>query len=458
MKNSVDLSSVLKNKGKLFFLGIGGVSMSALALTAKSFGCSVSGHDSAVNQTTKLLEDAGIPVYSAFDKSHYEGVDLVVYTGAVKEDDIVFSYPKNLGLPFVSRSVFLGYLMKQSKNPIGVSGTHGKSSTTGMISSIFSKEENRDHTVMAGAVLPELDGTYRLGKDEDFIFEACEYQNSFLDFFPHIAVILNVEHDHADFFPTLEDVIESFVKFSNIAKEGYAVINLDNEGAVEVGKRSESTCFYFSKKQKADLWCENLQENKGFYSFDIMTKKGLFTSVTLSVPGEHNVENALAAASAAYLSGVSPKAIKEGLEAFGGVRRRFEYRGMCNGFKVFDDYAHHPDEIRATLTSAKKLGYENTFVVFQSHTFTRTQAYWQDFVSALSIADKVIIADIYPAREKPLPGITAENMAKENEKFSYLGDFDAIAKHLLSLHEKGLLLIMGAGTIVDLTDLILTDK
>ena len=458
MKQNTSISSVLEKGGKLFFLGIGGISMSALALTAKSFGCHVSGHDSAINQTTNMLIDCGIPVYKEFDKSHYEGVDLIVYTGAVKEDDIVFSYPKSLGLPFVTRSVFLGYLMKQSKNPIGVSGTHGKSSTTGMLSSIFSQEENRDHTVMAGAVLPELGGTYRLGHGEDFVFEACEYQNSFLDFFPHIALILNVEHDHADFFPTIEDVYRSFVAFADIAKDGSAVINLDNEGAVEVGRRTLAPCFYFSKTKKCDLWCENLTENKGFYSFDILTKEGPLCSVTLSVPGEHSVENALAAASAAYLSGISAGAIKKGLESFRGVGRRFEYRGMCGKMKVFDDYAHHPDEIRATLKSAKKMGYEHTLVVFQSHTFTRTKAYWQNFVDALSIADKVIIADIYPAREEPIPGIDAQHMAEENEKFSYLGDFNAIAEYLKSLENDGLLLIMGAGTIVELTDLILTDK
>lgn len=456
MKNATDLSLVLKNKGKLFFLGIGGISMSALALTAKSFGCCVSGHDAAQNQTTQMLEEAGICVYSEFDKNHYEGVDLIVFTGAVRENDIVFSYPKQLGIPMVSRSVFLGFLMKEAKNPIGISGTHGKSSTTGMLSSIFSQEEARDHTVMAGAVLPELNATYRLGKGEDFIFEACEYQNSFLDFFPHLALILNVEHDHADFFPTFEDVVNSFVKFADIAKGGFAIINMDNHGALNVAEKTKTDCFYFSKDKKADLYCENLTENQGFFSFDIVSKEGFLCSVTLKVPGIHNVENALAAASAAYLSSVSAEAIKKGLEAFGGVKRRFEYRGMCHGFKVFDDYAHHPDEIRATLTSAKKLGYENTYVVFQSHTYTRTRAYWNDFVDALSIADKVIIADIYPAREDPIPGIDAAHMAMESEKFSYLGDFNAIAEHLLSLDKKGLLLIMGAGTIVDLTDLILT--
>lgn len=452
----MNFSNFLKKRPKIFFLGIGGVSMSSLAFTAKNFGCSVSGYDSAKSETVKKLQIHGIPVYDFFDEKHYENLDLVVFTGAIHDDDIVLSYPRSKNIPILPRARFLGLLMKESKNPIGVSGTHGKSSTTGMLSSIFLKEE-RDPTVMAGAIIPELDSTYRLGKGEDFIFESCEYQNSFLDFFPHLAVILNVEHDHADFFPTLEDVIDSFVKYADLAKEGFAIVNFDSPGAVEVASRTISPLFFFSAKEKKDLWCENLTENSGFYSFDIVTKKGLLTSVCLSVPGEHSVINALAAASAAYLSGVSPEAIKKGLESFRGVKRRFEYRGKCGSMQVFDDYAHHPDEIRATLKSAKMLGYSKVTVVYQPHTFTRTEAYWNDFVSSLALADHVILADIYPAREKPIPGITSEELSKENARFSYLGDFDAIEKHLKSLDDDGLLIIMGAGTIVDLTDQILTE-
>ncbi len=457
MINETNFKEFLEKSPKIFFLGIGGVSMSSLALSAKQFGCRVSGYDSAKSETVEKLITEGIPVYDSFEESYYENLDLVVYTGAIHDDDIVLSYPRSKNIPILPRARFLGLLMQNSKNPIGISGTHGKSSTTGMLSSIFLKESDRDPTVMAGAVIPELCSTYRLGTGEDFIFEACEYQNSFLDFFPRLAVILNVEHDHADFFPTLEDVINSFVKFADIAKGGYAIINLDSPGAVKVSERTISPVFFFSAKEKRDLWCENLTEKNGFFSFDIVTKKGPLTSVTLSVPGEHSVTNALAAASAAYLSGITPESIKKGLEAFRGVKRRFEYRGKCKKMQVFDDYAHHPDEIRATLKSAKMLGYSRVCVVFQPHTFTRTKAYWNDFVSSLSLADEVILADIYPAREAPLPGITSEALSKEKENFSYVGDFDAIKEYLLSSDKDGLLIVMGAGTIIDLTDKILTE-
>lgn len=448
-------TNFLEQKPNIFFLGIGGVSMSSLAFTAQRYGCKVAGYDAAESDTTRKLIAQGIPVYTEFHEEHFKDVELVVYTGAIREDDVVFSYPKGLGLPMMPRAKFLGLLMQQCENPIGVSGTHGKSSTTGMLSSVFMAAEDRDPTVMAGAVLPELDSTYRLGGGEDFLFEACEYQNSFLDFFPHLAVILNVEHDHADFFPTLEDVLRSFVKFADLAKDGHAIFNRDNEGAMTVASRSVSPAFFFSAREKADLWAENLKEEKGFYAFDIVVKTGLLCSVKLSVPGEHSVSNALAAASAAYLSGIAAEAIRKGLEAFRGVKRRFEYRGTCGKMQVFDDYAHHPDEIRATLSATKKLGHPHVTVVFQPHTYTRTKAYWPEFVSSLSLADEVILADIYPAREKPLPGIEAPILAENSDILTYRGDFEEIARYLKGLNREGLLLIMGAGTIVNLTDLIL---
>lgn len=456
--NDCDFLKKLDKKTKIFFLGIGGVSMSSLAFWAKRQGFSVAGYDATLTDTTAALEKAGIPVYNRFDKTLYDGVDLIVFTGAIRDDDLVLSYPRSLGIPEVTRARFLGAMMKNSQNPIGIAGTHGKSTTTGMLSSIFLAEDGRDPTIMVGATLPSIGSTYRIGSGEDFLFEACEYQNSFLDFFPRLALILNVEHDHADFFPTLEDVIHSFVRFADLAEDGFALCNFDNEGARRVATRTKSPVFFFSQKEKADLWCENLREKGGFYAFDIVTKKGLYTSCTLSVPGIHNVQNALAAASAAYLSGVSGEAVQKGLAAFCGVKRRFEYRGMCNRMQVFDDYAHHPDEIFATLSSAKKLGYEKITVVFQSHTFTRTRAYWDQFLSSLSIADRVIFADIYPARETPIPGITAENLAKESKNGEYLGSFEAIAANLRSGSDSGLLLIMGAGDIIHLTDLVLTER
>lgn len=429
--------------------------MSSLALAAKKRGYEVAGYDAVLSNLTETLTENGIPVYDFFDKKHYDGVDLLVYTGAIHDDNVVLSYPRSLGIPEMKRPVFLGQMMKESPNPIGVSGTHGKSTTTGMLSSIFLSEEGRDPTILAGAIVPCVGSACRFGDGEDFLFEACEYQNSFLDFFPRLSVILNVEHDHADFFPDLRAVQDSFVKFADQTSER-VLINFDSPGARTVAEETKTPVFYFSLHEKKDLWCENLKEEKGFFSFDIVTENGLFTSVKLSVPGLHNVSNALAAAGAAYLSGISPDNVKKGLESFRGVNRRFEYRGVCGKMQVFDDYAHHPDEIRATLSAAKKMGYENITVVFQSHTFSRTKALWNDFVSALSLADRVIVADIYPAREKPMEGITGKALADAVDRGLYLGNFDAIAAYLRKSRDEGLLIVMGAGDIVKLTDKLLT--
>lgn len=456
--NVCDFFQFLAKKPNLYFLGIGGVSMSSLAFWAKKKGCRVAGYDATRSPVTEKLEKTGIPVSDRFEPSDYLNVDLIVFTGAIHDNDPVLSYPRQQKIPEMTRAEFLGLMMKSYANPIGVSGTHGKSTTTGMLASIFLAEDKRDPTIMAGATLPELDSTYRLGQGEDFIFEACEYQNSFLSFFPHSALILNVEHDHADFFPTLDDVIQSFVAFANLAKDGHAIFNFDNPGARKVADLTESPVFFFSQTEKKDLWCENLKQEKGFYSFDMVTKEGLYASCHLSVPGIHNVQNALAAGAAAYLSGISGKAVELGLKRFRGVKRRFEYRGKCGNMFVFDDYAHHPDEILATLNAVKKLDYDKITVVFQSHTFTRTQAYWDQFLFALSHADRVIFADIYPAREEPIKGIDAFHLAKESKNGQYVGDFDAIASTLLQSDDTGLLLVMGAGDIVQLTDKILTKK
>ena len=451
-----DFLHFFEKKSKIFFLGVGGVSMSALAFVSKNAGLEAAGYDAMTTELTEKLERAGIPVSHEFSEKDYAGVDAVVYTGAIHDTDPVLSYPRSLGIPEMTRAEFLGYLMRKSPNPIGVSGTHGKSTTTGFLASIFCRAR-RDPTVMIGAEMTALGGTYREGAGDDFIFEACEYQDSFLHFFPRIAVILNCEHDHADYFPTLDDVIDSFVKFADLAKDGYAVFNRDDPGAVRAAQRTIAPVKYYSMNEKCDLWCENLVSENGFYRFTIASPDEKF-EVKLHVPGRHNVSNALAAALAARLSGVETEAIREGLEAFGGVKRRFEYRGKCGGYDVFDDYAHHPDEIRATLSAARELGYEKITVVFQSHTFTRTKAYWDDFVSSLSLADEVITADIYPAREEPIPGVTAENLAKAIPGGEYFGDFRAIANELRSRREKGLLIIMGAGSVIHLTDLILTER
>lgn len=457
MLNENDFFDLISQKKKIYFAGIGGISMSSLAFCAFSAGCSVAGYDATESDLTRKLEKAGISVSYTFDPADFANVSLLVYTGALRDSDPVLSYPRSLGIPEMTRGEFLGLWMKRSENPIGVSGTHGKSTTTGMLASIF-LAAGVDPTVMVGAEMRELDGAYRVGKGKDFLFEACEYKDSFLRFYPRVAVILNVEHDHDDYFPTLQDVIRSFVRFADIAKSGHAVINFDNPGALAVAEKTVSPVFLFSRKEKKDLWSENEKENGGFYSFDIVTPAGRYCRVALNVPGEHNVSNALAAASAALLSGVPGEAVEKGLAAFRGVRRRFEKRGVCRNRPVFDDYAHHPDEIRATLTAARKMGLAPLTVVYQPHTYSRTKTHWQGFIDALSLADEVILADIYAARETPIPGVTSENLAKAIPGGKYLGDLRHIADYLLSQNKDGVVIVMGAGNIISLTDLVLTDE
>ncbi len=452
------LSTILRQKGShLFFAGIGGISMSALAFMEQRAGMVCSGYDAVASPLTEKLEAAGIPVATSFDPSLYDGVDLVIYTGAIHDDDPVLKTPREKGIPTMTRAAAFGEMMRRFDNPIGVAGTHGKSTTTGMLASIFLKDEKRSPTVMVGAELSLLDGTFRTGDGQDFIFEACEYQDSFLQFFPRLAVILNVAHDHDDYFPALEDVIVSFTRFADIAREGRVILNRDDEGCREVARRTKTAPFFFSRKEKADLWSENERMEGGFWSFDAYTPEGLYARVSLKIPGEHNISNALAALSAAKLSGVDGKTCAAGIAAFGGVRRRFEYRGKCHAYRVYDDYAHHPDEIRATLTAARQMTADPITVVYQPHTFSRTKAHWDGFAASLSLADRVIMMDIYPAREAPLPGITSRRLAGDIAHGEYVGDENAIAEELLKSRGSGMLIIMGAGDIIHLTDKILTE-
>ena len=455
-KDNFSLSELHRPGASLFFAGIGGISMSALAFMEQKAGMRVSGYDATPSALTEKLEAAGIPVATVFKPELLDGVDLVIYTGAIHDTDPALKTPRDRGIPTVTRAEAFGEMMKTYPCPIGVSGTHGKSTTTGMLASVF-MEAGRDPTVMVGAELSLLNGTYRVGGGEEFIFEACEYQDSFLSFFPRLSLILNVAHDHDDYFPTLEDVIASFTRFADLAKDGGAVLNLDDPGCREVAKRTKAPAFTFSRRKGADLWSENEKEEGGYFSFDAVSKEGLYARVKLNVPGAHNVSNALGALLCAKICGVDGEAAARGLSSFGGVRRRFERRGKCRGMTVYDDYAHHPDEIRATLTTARAMGKGPITVVFQPHTFSRTKAHWDEFVEALSLADRVITMDIYPAREAPIPGITSERLARDIPCGEYVGDEAAIARTLLESRSCGTLFIMGAGDVIHLTDKILTE-
>ncbi len=432
--------------------------MSALCLLCHEKGMRVSGYDATESPVTQSLCEKNIPVFYSFTESMYEGVDAVVYTAAIHAEDPILSYPASLGLPLISRADALGHLSLEKTSRIGVAGTHGKSTTTGMLTAIF-LADGRDPMVLAGAAIPEIGGTLRMGHGKDLIFEACEYQDSFLHFSPTVSVVLDVEHDHVDYFPTPESITASFVRYADLVGEnGVAVINSDTELAQIVSKEVRVKQISVSQKSAADYTAENLTFDRGFAVFDLAYRGVTLFPVRLGVPGRFQVGNALCAIAAARYAKISDQAIQAGLASFSGVERRFQMRGTLHGVPVVDDYAHHPTEIAATLSAAAECGYQNIVCVFQSHTFSRTEAFWQEFAEVFAPCKEVVYADIYPAREEQIEGITAENLAKDAPNGRYVGDFDAIARYLKAKTDADLFLIMGAGSVIQLTDILLAEN
>ena len=441
-----------KNNRKFLILGIGGVSMSSIALLLQKQGHEVCGYDSAHGAFTSVVEAHGIPVVYNDEEISTDNVACAVYTSAIKEDSPLLTSLREKGIECIVRAEFLGELMKQYKNRIGISGTHGKSTVSGMIASIFITAE-RDPTVMIGAGLAGLEGGFRPGGMDDYIFEACEYRDSFLSFSPTISVVLNVELDHTDYFKSLDQMEKSFTSFMDISAEnsGFAIINADSPNAVNAAKNSKcEKLFYSCRCKDADVFADNIRYNKGKASFDVFVRGEFFAKISLGVIGEFQVGNALAAISAAYLSGIDSKDIETALREYCGVDRRFQLRKIYNGAEVRDDYAHHPDEIRATLSAAKNAEYKNIYVIYQPHTYTRTHDLFDDFTKAFDGCREVIFADIYAAREKNLFGITSEQLAAATPCGKYVGDFERIAEYIKGkLSEGDLLIIMGAGNIIN---------
>ena len=438
----------IKNKTCLI-LGVGGVSMSSIALLLKDMGYHAKGYDERESSYTRLVEKSGIPVCYGEELPSLDGVGAVVYTAAIKEDFPILAEARKRGIVTAVRADFLGELMKCYKTRIGISGTHGKSTTSGMISEILLKT-HLSPTIMIGADLPSINGGLRIGEKDAFVFEACEYKDSFLSFYPTISVVLNVELDHTDYFLSLDQMKESYTKFMNIGD--VAVISADSKNAIDSAKGFKGTPLFFSANAGVgDLWADNVRLNGGFATFDAYYKGEFFSEITLSVPGAFQVNNALAAILSAITAGVSKDAIVEGLRAFRGVGRRFQFRKTLNGADVYDDYAHHPDEIRATLETARAMEKSRVVVVYQPHTYSRTHDLFDDFVKAFEGCDEVIFADIYAAREKNEYGISSKDLADALENGKYLGDFDSITDYLKeTIKENDLLLIMGAGDIINI--------
>lgn len=435
------------------FMGIGGISMSGLAEILFDRGFKISGSDRAPSKITENLENKGIVVkYGQVAENITDDIELLVYTAAISPDNEEFLEAKRRGIECISRADMLGQIMKNYEIPVAVSGTHGKTTTTSMITTILMAAK-MDPTITVGGMLDCIGGNLRIGQSDVFVTEACEYTNSFLSFFPKISVILNIEEDHMDFFKDIDDIRNSFRRFAELLPEdGLLVISADIDKYEEICKNVKCKVVTFGNNKDADYTASNVEYNeRGCGQFNVSRNGNVGEGYELSVPGSHNVTNALASIAVADFLNIDKEFIEEGFKLFHGADRRFQYKGEVNGITVIDDYAHHPTEIKATLNAAKNFGKKIT-VVFQPHTYTRTKAFFDDFVDALMIADKIVLAEIYAAREKNTIGISSKDLevALKNKGADavFFENFEEIEKFICTNCKSGELLItMGAGNV-----------
>ena len=428
-------------------VGIGGVSMSPLAEVLHGAGMIVTGSDMSESATVQHLRTLGIPVTIGHFAENVRDAELIIRTAAVHDDNPEIAAARQVGIPVFERAQAWGAIMRSYKNALCISGTHGKTTTTSMCTHIIMAAE-QDPTVMIGGTLPLLGAGHRVGKGDTIILESCEYCNSFLSFFPTVAVILNIEADHLDFFRDLEDVEHSFRKFADLVPaNGMVVANAEDENTMDTLEGITHPMLTFGV-EKGDVHTANLTWSKGLPTFDIICRGEQFAHVTLSVPGEHNLKNAMAAAASAYALNIPAHAVEQGLAAFRGAGRRFEYKGTCNGADIYDDYAHHPGELKALLDTSKSLGYNRVICAFQPHTYTRTKALFDDFVEVLKQTDVTLLAEIYAAREQNTIGISSNDLAKEIPGSKYFATLPELAAHLKEIAQPGdLILTVGAGDI-----------
>ena len=442
------------------FIGIGGISMSGLAEILLKEGFPVSGSDSHASALTEHLERAGARICIGQAASNIpEDCKLVVYTAAIHPDNPEYREAKRRGVPMLSRAELLGQLMRNYQTSIAVAGTHGKTTTTSMIASIL-LEEDADPTISVGGILPSIGGNIRVGGSEMFLTEACEYTNSFLHFFPTIGIILNIEEDHMDFFKDLNDIRRSFRRFAELLPvEGLLIINSDILNYEEITEGLTCRVVTFGSSPDADYRAENTAyDTFGHPSFDLIRKiekDGRRPRFSLKVPGEHNVCNALASIALADALRIPEAAVEKGLLSFTGTDRRFQYKGEVNGVTIIDDYAHHPTEIRATLHAAAHYPHRELWCVFQPHTYSRTKAFLKEFAEALSLADHVVLADIYAARETDTLGISSRDLERELAALGadvyYFSTFAEIEKFLSEKCMHGdMCITMGAGDVINI--------
>lgn len=468
MKKKYD---TLKNIKKIHLIGIGGVSMSGIAIMLKNAGYIVTGSDKNDGDMINILKENDIPVYIGSHAELVKDADVVVYTSAINQHDPEFVRAKALNIPTFERAKFLGLLLKCYKTPICISGTHGKTTTTSMTAAIFI-DANYDPNIQIGGKFKKLNNrNYRIGNSEYFILESCEYVDSFLNFPHHTATILNIDEDHLDYFSGIDEIKASFKKFIlMLPRNGYLILNQDDINCMAVYdeikdeiKRNEIKVFTFSLSEPtATIYAKNISCNiKGFYSFDVVDPDTLEKcSFYLTVPGIHNVYDALAAITTAYAHGIKISQMRKSLNEFCGAKRRFELKKeLGNNILVYDDYAHHPTEVKATLSAAKQKEHNRVIAIFQPHTYSRTKELLNDFSTSFSDADIVIITDIYAAREVDDGTISSQDLVnllrKHKVNAIHISKFEEISKYLKdNMQPNDVILTIGAGDITHLSELL----
>ena len=443
---------MFQNK-KVHMIGIGGISMSGIAYMVKDLGAIVTGSDVNFSSITDKLNADGILVNIGHHPEMINDADIVVYTAAIREDDPERLMAKNLDKKTYERAEFLGLLSKSYENCLCISGTHGKSTTTGMVATCF-LEAKLNPTIQIGAMLKEINGNIHIGSQKYLIMESCEYADSFLHFFPTGIIITNIDNDHLDYFKTLDNIKKSFKKYINLLPDnGILVLNNDDDNAKDIIDGFDKKVITYGINNNADYMAKNITKNElGYYSFDIYSNDKFITNINLGISGKHNVYNALAAfiLSNNYINDIN--IVKIGLEKYRGVGRRFEYLGKYNGAFVFDDYAHHPTEIKTTLDAVVNTKHNKNWAIFQSHTYSRTKEHLDEFADVLSNFDNIIIAPIYAAREINTFNIS-ENMLvdkikQKNKNVVYLDSFEKIENYLKqNVKENDLIITIGAGDV-----------
>lgn len=450
---SFQIQDYLKPGKHAHLVGIGGVSMRPLGLVLRSMGMNISGSDMNASVSTDELISKGIHVAIGHRAENIEGADCVIRTAAANNDNPEIAAARAAGIPIFERAQAWGHIMRAYKNAVCVSGTHGKTTTTSMLTHIF-MEAGRDPTVMIGGSLPLLGAGHRVGKGDTIILESCEYCNSFLNFFPTTAVILDIDADHLDFFKDLDDIKASFRKFASLVPEGGLIVaNGDDKNTMDALQGLGAVTFGMAETN--DVYGKNFSAD--FREFDVYCKGELYCHLKLGVLGRHNAMNALAACAVAWKFSIPGEAAAKALSTFRGAGRRLEYKGSFHGADVYDDYSHHPAELHALLSAVRLMGYKRVVCAFQPHTYSRTKALFSDFVRELSAADLAVLTDIYAARESNTIGISSKDLADQIPGSVYCPGLPQLTDYLASIAGPGdIILTVGAGDIYKAGEKLLT--